>query len=83
MNKLQIGDVVRATAGRDNGKLFVVVAMENEYVFIADGKTRKLAMPKRKNPKHIWPTNQILQTESMTDKRLRITLRDLDFDSIS
>jgi ribosomal protein L14E/L6E/L27E len=75
MNKLQIGSVVKATAGRDNGKLFVVVAIENEYVFIADGKSRKLAMPKRKNPKHIWPTNQILQTESVTDKQLRKTLR--------
>ena len=37
MNKLQIGSVVKATAGRDNGKLFGVGAIENEYVFIADG----------------------------------------------
>ncbi len=78
MRKLQEGSVVRAIAGRDKGKLFVVVTMENEYVFIADGKTRKLSMPKRKNSKHIWPTDQILLNGSATDKGLRKALSAID-----
>lgn len=65
------GSVVKALAGRDQGSLFVAVAAEDRCVFIADGKTRKLASPKRKNIKHISPTREVLDLTDMTDKKLR------------
>ena len=34
-------DIVRSDAGRDQGKLFVVLAVEGEYLLLADGKGRK------------------------------------------
>lgn len=49
----RIGQVVRSKAGRDNGEAFVVVGTEDNYVYIADGATRKLENPKRKKIKHI------------------------------
>ena len=34
-------DIVRSDAGRDQGKLFIVLAVEGEYLLLADGKGRK------------------------------------------
>ena len=41
-------DIVKSTAGRDKGKYFFVLAEEEEFLLLADGKTRKLERPKRK-----------------------------------
>ena len=38
-------NIVRSDAGRDKGKLFVVLAVEGEYLLLADGKSRKLESP--------------------------------------
>ena len=46
-------NIVRSGAGRDKGKLFVVLAVEGEYLLLADGKTRKLESPKRKKRRHV------------------------------
>ena len=43
----RIGQVVRSIAGRDNGKAFIVVRTEGDYVYIADGETRRLEAPKK------------------------------------
>ena len=52
---IPIGSVVLANAGRDKGRYFVAVAASGGFVYIADGKERKLEKPKRKNIKHISP----------------------------
>ncbi len=49
----RVGQVVRSKAGRDNGKAFMIVRTEDNYVYIADGAIRKLESPKRKKIKHI------------------------------
>lgn len=76
--KLNAGSVVRANAGRDGGGLFVVVSADDKYCFIADGKSRKLASPKRKNIKHICRTNSMIDINNITDKKLRTLLRDFE-----
>ena len=46
-------NIVRSDAGRDCGKLFVVLAVEGEYLLLADGKSRKVESPKRKKRRHV------------------------------
>ncbi len=49
-----IGRVVESRAGRDRGRSFLVVAVEDaQFVFVADGCLRKLEKPKRKKLKHL------------------------------
>lgn len=72
--KLNIGSVVMANAGRDNGGYFVVVNLDENYCFIADGKSRKISYPKRKNIKHICHTNSVIDINGITDKKLRTLL---------
>ena len=46
-------DIIESLAGRDKGKYFYVMDVEDNYVLIADGKGRKLENPKRKKLKHV------------------------------
>ena len=73
--KLMKGSVVRAEAGRDGGGYFAVVGFDEKYCFIADGRSRKLSSPKRKNIKHIRITDSMIDLNDITDKKLRNTLK--------
>ncbi len=73
--KLMKGSVVRAEAGRDGGGFFAVVGTDEKYCFIADGRSRKLSSPKRKNIKHIRITDSMIDLNDITDKKLRNALK--------
>ena len=47
------GDVVRSTAGHDKDGLFLVLQAEGDFVWLVDGKRRKLETPKKKRRKHV------------------------------
>lgn len=56
MEKLiaELGRVVRSTAGRDEGKYFIICGVLDEnFVLIIDGRFHKLSNPKKKNIKHL------------------------------
>ena len=73
--ELTKGLVVRALAGRDLGNIFVVLSVDGGYALIADGKRRKLASPKRKNLRHLQRTDQFVELDGVTDKKLRNVLK--------
>ena len=74
--------IVRSDAGRDKGKLFVVMAVQGEYLLLADGKSRKVESPKRKKRKHVLfvaadetrVSQKIISNEKVTNSELRRTL---------
>lgn len=66
-----VGTVVRSAAGRDKGKFLVVIAVDGDFVTVADGKERRLSHPKRKRIKHVKFTNTVIDTADITDKKLR------------
>ena len=53
MDNIMVGTIVKSIAGHDQNNLFVIVNVENEYVYLVDGKTRLLSKPKKKKAKHI------------------------------
>ena len=73
-----IGRIVRSCAGGDNGKFLVVIKTDEGFVYVADGKERKLASPKKKSLKHVKPTNTVIDTESLTDKKLRSVIMEFN-----
>ncbi|MDO5755679.1 MAG: KOW domain-containing RNA-binding protein [Tissierellia bacterium] len=75
-NKLSIGQVVRSLKGRDAGKVAMVLdIIDSSYVLVVDGKRRTLEHPKKKKVKHLQPFNKILETEKITNKKIRAMLR--------
>lgn len=72
-------DIIISTAGRDIGKLFYVVDVEENYVLLANGKERRLENPKRKKLKHVrrLPRTETRVAEKISsgDKVLNSELR--------
>ncbi len=59
---IHLGQVVRSKAGRDKGKVFVVLGVvDDEYVLIADGDYRGLDAPKKKKIKHLIVYKTVLE----------------------
>lgn len=75
---IQKGMIVKAVAGRDKERYFAVVGEENGAVLIADGKTRKLQKPKRKNIRHLKFTGKIIGLNDITNKKLKNVLAELN-----
>ena len=75
-------DIVKASAGRDKGKLFFVMDVEDNFLLLADGKTRRLERPKRKKRRHVVfqaridcrTTEKIRSGDRLTNSELRKTL---------
>ena len=69
LSELNIADVVRSTAGRDQGKLFYIIGTDPVYLTLANGKDRTLEKPKRKKRKHI---QKVLRSETRVAEKLRL-----------
>ena len=61
-------DVVVSLAGRDKGQLFFVLDTDDLFVYIADGKGRRLEQPKRKKRKHV---RKLPQTDTRVAEKIR------------
>ena len=46
-------DMIVSLAGRDKGQLFFVIDTDDQFVYLADGKGRRLESPKRKKRRHV------------------------------
>ena len=57
---MEIGQVVFSKCGRDKGRAFVVLSVEGDYIFLADGHLRPLNKPKKKKVRHVQPTNTVM-----------------------
>ncbi|MCL1925274.1 MAG: KOW domain-containing RNA-binding protein [Defluviitaleaceae bacterium] len=77
MKDIQIGQIVFSKQGRDKGKAFIVTSIEENFVFLVDGKLRKIINPKKKKLMHIQRTNYI--DSGMKEKILAENYLDSDF----
>ena len=82
--ELSRGQIVKSLTGRDKGRYFIVLEAQGEFVFLADGKLRKLEHPKCKKLKHIQITKTIVPcVEPLTDKQLRKLLHEYNYPECS
>jgi large subunit ribosomal protein L14e len=64
--ELVTGQIVYSKAGRDKKRCFIILKVEGEYVYLADGELRKVESPKKKKVKHIMPT--VTQASGISQK---------------
>jgi large subunit ribosomal protein L14e len=56
------GQIVISRAGRDTGKVLVIVAeIDMDNVLVSDGSLRKMENPKKKKKKHLEITDVIIE----------------------
>ena len=58
-----IGQFVTSKAGHDKGTLYVVTAEEDDFVYLCDGRLKRLDTPKKKRRIHIQPVNRTVEKE--------------------
>ena len=69
------GSIVKATAGREKNCFFVVIDVDSDYAYIADGKRRKLESPKKKKFIHLQPTKTVIESSFETNPQIRKILK--------
>ena len=84
---MKLGAYVCATCGRDANKCFLVIEILDEaFVRIADGKSRKIQSPKKKKIKHLKvlgdgdaSINKMLQSnQPVTNKQVCGAIKNLN-----
>lgn len=71
------GRLALSVAGRDQGRYFVILRVEEPYAWIADGAVRPAGRPKKKKLKHLRLTPLIVEeaAEGLERGRFRMTER--------
>ena len=83
--EVKAGSAVRSIAGRDKGGLFIVLAVDAGYAYLADGDLRKTDSPKKKKLKHIQASgnvsefvkNKLENGQKVTNAELRKALAEM------
>jgi len=80
---MTLGQIVYSRSGRDAGRAFIIVKMENDdYVYISDGDMRRFEKAKKKRVKHIRQTdfvdndimNRLIEGNNVSNSLIRKTL---------
>ena len=71
--------LAKSSAGHDKGSWYAVISRESGFVYIADGRRRKIQSPKKKNIRHIEITRKMVKLDYFTDKSLRKALWNYNF----
>lgn len=82
---IDLGSIVQSLAGRDKGKIFLVVGVEDNYVYLVDGDIRKIENPKRKKIKHVELTRyfdgdiaeRIAKKNKITNQDIKKVIREI------
>ena len=53
MTEYGMACLVRSLAGHDKGNYYIIVREDAHYVYLADGRTKTAAKPKRTKRKHV------------------------------
>ncbi len=61
VDDLQVGQLVISKTGRDKDKYYVIVnILDDSFIHLVDGEIKTTKKPKRKNIKHVQPTNYVI-----------------------
>lgn len=84
MISYELGQIVKSCAGRDKDELFLIIEINNDFLFLVDGKSRRLESPKKKKKKHVQITHMISEEisvklnngDKITNTDIRNSLKD-------
>jgi len=81
MDRYAAGMLVRSKAGHDTGKLYVIIDVDDTYVYLADGSIRTLDHLKKKKKKHVQVIYREYDVTAADDVKIKKILREVDVHS--
>lgn len=68
---VRVGQVATSIAGRDSGKPYIVVrVLDERFVLLADGDTRRIKNPKKKNVRHLIFHDYVIDEVAAGNRRI-------------
>ena len=74
--EMKKGMLAVSKAGHDAGERYVIAAVDNNYVYLVDGRIRTLDKPKKKKKKHIQIIGRTYDLEGATDVKIQRILKE-------
>ena len=76
MDRYQTGMLAKSKAGHDTGKVYVIMDIDDTYVYLADGRIRTLDKLKRKKKKHVQIICKIYDVTAIDDVAIKRILKE-------
>ena len=76
MDRYQTGMLAKSKAGHDTGKVYVIMDIDDTYVYLADGRIRTLDKLKRKKKKHVQIICKKYDVTAIDDVAIKRILKD-------
>lgn len=73
---LRPGFIVQSRAGHDKDRIYVIISVEDEFCYLADGDYRKLENCKKKRNKHIKFLAEGSLPEKFTDATIKRIIKE-------
>ncbi len=55
----ELAQIVKSIAGRDKEDYFLIIDFDDDFLYLVDGKHRRLEKPKKKKKKHVAITHYV------------------------
>lgn len=76
MNRYKAGMLALSRAGHDAGEVYVIMDVDEAYVYLVDGRNRTLDRPKKKKKKHVQLICREYDIAGATDVSIKRLLKD-------
>lgn len=70
-----IGEFARSKAGHDKGRLYIIVGIQDDFLYLCDGDLRKLDNPKKKRIKHVQAIHKVLPDSYDSDEAIKRSIK--------
>lgn len=76
MDKYEAGMLARSKAGHDAGRVYVIMGVDDAYVYLVDGKGRTLDRPKKKKKRHVQAIFDRYDITDVDDVKIKRILKE-------
>ena len=74
--RYKAGMLAKSKAGHDTGKVYVIIEVDDTYVYLADGGIRTLGHLKKKKKKHVQPILKEHDVSAADDTAIKRILKE-------
>ena len=78
MDRWETGMLAKSLAGHDKDKVYVIVGLDEQFTYLADGERKTLQSPKKKKKKHVQLICEKYELSGMDDVAIKRILKLFD-----
>lgn len=76
MGRYEIGMLAKSKAGHDKGHIYIILSVDETYVYLSDGRIRTAGHLKKKKKKHVQPIHKRYDVTGADDVAIKRILKE-------